>query len=129
VNALGLTKRPNGPYVRGMVRKAGIALFLLAMALIGFQPINMPAASMQAVAMDAQQPCCPDCDQPATPADGGCSKLVGCMTATPCAAMPAQSLVPVSYATRVDLLPADQSPTRAADVSPPFRPPRLSILV
>jgi hypothetical protein len=111
-----------------MVRKAGIALLLLALALIGFQPVNMPAASAPAVAIGAQQPCCADCDHPAIPADGRCSQMMGCMAATPWGAAPALSLVPVSYVTRLAFLPADQSPPRAADVSPPFRPPRLSTL-
>jgi hypothetical protein len=106
-----------------MVRKVGIALLLLALALIGFQPIGMPAA-----AAGTDQPCCADCDQPAIPADSGCGMMVGCVTATPWDAVPALSLVQVSYATRLVLLPPDQSPPRAADVSPPFRPPRLSIL-
>jgi hypothetical protein len=111
-----------------MVRKATIALLLLGLALIGFQPVNMPAASTPAMAMDAQQPCCADCDHPAIPADGGCGAMLGCAAATPWVALPGLSLVPVSYATRLTLLPPDQSPPRAADVSPPFRPPRLSIL-
>jgi len=128
VKPVGLTKQSDTPYVRGMVRKAGIALLLLALALIGFQTVGTPAASMQAVAMDAHQPCCPDCDQPAIPADSGCSKMVGCMTATPWSAPPALDLLPVFYATQRDVLPPDQSPPRAADVSPPFRPPRLSVL-
>lgn len=128
MNTAGLTKEPNRPYVRGMVRKAGIALLLLALALIGFRPIIMPAAGMQAVAIDAEQPCCPGCHQPTIPADGGCGKRVGCVTATPGNAIAALSLVPVSYATRSVFLPADQSPPCAAGVSPPFRPPRLPIL-
>jgi len=127
VNAIRLTREQNRLYFHGMVRKAGIALLLLALALIGFQSMGMPAGSMQAVAAGADQ-CCADCDQPAIPADGACSKMVGCVTAVPWGAVPALSLVPVCYATRLVLLPPDQSSPRAAGVSPPFRPPRLSIL-
>ena len=111
-----------------MVRKVVTALLVLGLVLIGLQPVSAPAASAQAVAMEMQQPCCPDCDQPVIPADRGCAKMIGCMTSTPLSALPAMSLVPVTYATRLLFLPSDQSSGRAADVSPPFRPPRSPIL-
>lgn len=111
-----------------MLRKAGIALLALALMLVGIQPFSAPGVGTIAVASEAQQPCCLDCDEPAMPADAGCSMMVGCMTATPWGTLPKLGAVSVSYPARLVLLPPTQSPPVAMGVSPPFRPPRLPIL-
>lgn len=103
-----------------MLRKTVTALLVLALLLIGFKPMSETA---MAAAMDAQQPCCADCDQPMVPDDGACGVTGGCAVAPSLTVLSATS-VPVLFPSLVSLPLPDQPNLASADTSPPFRPPR-----
>ena len=111
-----------------MVRKIATAALVLALLLIGYQPVKAPMANVaMAAAMDAQPPCCADCDQPAMPGMSDCGAMAGCAV-SPSVTILTSSSMPVFFPARVVQLFPDQSAAISADVSPPFRPPRSLIL-
>lgn len=110
-----------------MVRKLASALAVLALLLGGFTSAPVAGTSMAMAGMDLQAPCCADCDQQSLPDEPGCRVLATCMAA-PSATSPAANAVSVFYFTRLSQPIFDQFAAPAADVSPPFRPPRTSIL-
>jgi hypothetical protein len=115
-----------------MVRKTVTAILLLALLLLGYQPINAPMAAMASTMdMDMAQPCCPDCDEPAQSDGTPCGALAGCVLR--CTLAPPSFTVPTiampvffSRATASPLF--DDLVTAPDGAIPPFRPPRPSIL-
>jgi hypothetical protein len=111
-----------------MGRKVATAILVVALLLTGFQSLNAAmGVPVMAVGMASEQPCCPDCDQPAVP-DLGCAAMAGCMTAATSWTVPTALSVLASYAPKLLQPFPNRSPLAAADVLPPFRPPRFSIL-
>lgn len=114
-----------------MVRKTATAILLLALLLLGYQPINAPMAGAMAATMDMEQPCCPDCDEPAQSDQAPCGALAGC--ALRCTPAPSFTILPTitmpAFFPRAIASPAIDDLVTAPDGAiPPFRPPRLSIL-
>lgn len=105
-----------------MVRKTVTTLLMLALVLIGFQAVSAPTVSSMVVAMDHEQSCCPDCDQPKVPGRD-CTTMAGCIAA-PSWTVLASVSVPVYYMTGLDHSIPDDTSVHIADVAPPFRPPR-----
>jgi hypothetical protein len=115
-----------------MVRKTATAILVLALLLFGFQPITAPMAGAMASTVDMeQQPCCPDCDEPARSDEAPCGALAGCaLHCTP--APPSVTLLtiamPVFFPRALASLVMDDLVTAPDSAAPPFRPPRLSTL-
>jgi hypothetical protein len=107
-----------------MVRKIATAMLVLALLLVGYQPISgaMPEGARTAT-MDMEQPCCPDCDRPAMPDRSNCGAMAGCVVSPPLTVL-ASSSAPVFFATRLAPSFPDQSAAVSTDATPPFRPPR-----
>ena len=112
-----------------MFRRLAMAVLILAVAVLGYQPGAVRAMASFAVA--AEQPCCPDCDQPAPQDDQGCGKQVGCTyscgSSVPLYAPTSRPVLVLMAFGKAWLWP-DHSLAASADVAPPFRPPRLLIL-
>jgi hypothetical protein len=116
-----------------MVRKTATAILVLALLLFGFQPITAPMAGAMASTVDMeQQPCCPDCDEPARSDEAPCGALAGCVlrcnpTAPSFIILPTIAM-PGFFSHAMASLLMDDLVTAPGGAAPPFRPPRLSTL-
>lgn len=114
-----------------MVRKTATAILVLALLLLGYQPISVPMAGAMAATTDMEQPCCPDCDEPTQSDQAPCGALAGC--ALRCTPAPSSTILPTiampAFFLRAMASPVIDDLVIAADGAiPPFRPPRPSIL-
>jgi hypothetical protein len=114
-----------------MVRKTATAILVLALLLLGYQPINAAMAGAMASTMDLEQPCCPDCDEPARSDEAPCGTLAGC--ALRCTPAPSSSILPTIampafFPHAMASLLMDDLVIAPDGAIPPFRPPRPSIL-
>jgi hypothetical protein len=110
-----------------MIRRAMLSVTIAVLILLGAVPFRAGSVMPGAMStMDMQAGGCPDCDQASVPDGNGCYTMSGCSSA-PSWTAPGSSSAPVLYPRPVTYQVRDQGSVRAADVLPPFRPPRSSI--
>jgi hypothetical protein len=110
-----------------MLRRVAAVVLMLAITLIGWPPISVPMAD--AAMMADEQPCCPECEQGMPQADPDCAERPGCAFACSAAAYcPTSGLALIQRSIGQTALLTDDRAVVPEPTSPPYRPPRSSIL-